>query len=292
MKTFTNLVDNFKDLTSNETPANISRGKQFINDAHKFYNRKYYSDMKTVTINTVANQILYPFPADYKTFREAYIMVGAQKWVLQEVKTRAQYDDLSFIQYTSSLPQYIYLDESTKSFAVFPVTATSNFPIYFNYKYTLPDLTLSDITTGTATVTNGSKTVTLSSSLLNSGYAVNCFFRIQPENGGDGVWYLIQSVDSATQVTLYQPYGGTTGNNSYTIGQMPYLDSDFHDILQYRPLRIYFQSILKDAERYKMYKDLEDEIDNKLDEFAGNKSTGVDLSLDAPSFNPNNFLMY
>ena len=46
---------------------------------------------------------------------------------------------------------------------------------------------------------------------------------------------------------------------------MPYLDSDFHDILQYRPLRIYFQSILKDAERYKMYKDLEDEIDNKLD---------------------------
>lgn len=292
MKTFTNLLNNYLDLTSNSDTANSNRGKQFINDAHKFYNRKYYSDMKTVTINTVANQVTYPFPADYKAFREAYILVGAQKWVLQEVKTRAQYDDLSFIQYTSSLPQFIYLDESTKSFAVFPVTATSNFPIYFNYKYTLPDLTLPDVTAGTATVTTGSTTVTLSSALPTSGYALNCFFRIEPQNGGDGVWYEIQTVNSSTQITLSQPYAGTSGINSYTIGQMPYLDSDFHDILQYRPLRIYFQSILKDAERYKMYKDLEDEINDKLDMFAGNKSTGVDLSLDAPSFNPNNFLMY
>lgn len=291
MTTYTALITQYTDLTSNPNAANVARGKYLMNYWQKQYVRKYFSDIKSLFFTTQANVANYPFPVDYKQFREAYIQVGAQKWVLDEIKTRKQFDDLTFIQYTSTIPQYIYLDESTRTFSIFPVPSGSGNQIFFNYKYRLLDLGIEDLTTGQVTVTNGSATFTTSSTVLSQKY-VGCYLTIDLNDGGDGQWYLISSVTNSTTATLFNAYGGQTGTYNYTIGQVPVLDSDFHNLLPFRSAMTYYSTIQKDKDKFAQIKSMFMEDFAMLDEFAGNKSTGVDLATEYPIFNPNNFLMY
>jgi len=74
---------------------------------------------------------------------------------------------------------------------------------------------MSQYKTGTATVTNGSATVTGSGTLWSANVSAADSFTI----AGDGVMYDVASVDSDTQVTLSVPYAGTTASGVvYAIG--------------------------------------------------------------------------
>jgi hypothetical protein len=67
---------------------------------------------------------------------------------------------------------------------------------------------------------------------------VGRYIRITPSDlaitlAGDGMWYEIASVPSATTLTLVRAYGGTAlsaASATYTIGQMPLLPEAFHDM--------------------------------------------------------------
>ena len=74
---------------------------------------------------------------------------------------------------------------------------------------------MSQYSTGTATVTNGSATVTGTNTLWASNVTVGDSFTI----ASTGVMYDVASVDSDTQVTLSAPYAGTTASGAvYAIG--------------------------------------------------------------------------
>ena len=74
---------------------------------------------------------------------------------------------------------------------------------------------MSQYKTGTATVTNGSATVTGTNTLWLANVSAADSFTI----AGDGVMYDVASVDSDTQITLSAPYAGTTASGVvYAIG--------------------------------------------------------------------------
>jgi hypothetical protein len=74
---------------------------------------------------------------------------------------------------------------------------------------------MSQYKTGTATVTNGSATVTGSGTLWLAYVTAGNSFTV----AGDGVMYDVASVDSDTQVTLSVAYAGTTASGAvYAIG--------------------------------------------------------------------------
>jgi hypothetical protein len=74
---------------------------------------------------------------------------------------------------------------------------------------------MSQYKTGTATVTNGSATVTGTNTLWLANVTAGDSFTV----AGDGVMYYVASVDSDTQVTLSAPYAGTTASGVvYAIG--------------------------------------------------------------------------
>ena len=74
---------------------------------------------------------------------------------------------------------------------------------------------MSQYSTGTASVTNGSATVTGSNTLWLANVTAGDSFTV----AGDGVMYDVASVDSDTQVTLSAPYAGTTASGVvYAIG--------------------------------------------------------------------------
>ena len=74
---------------------------------------------------------------------------------------------------------------------------------------------MSQYKTGTATVTNGSPTVTGTNTLWLANVTAGDSFTV----AGDGVMYNVASVDSDTQVTLSAPYAGVTASGVvYAIG--------------------------------------------------------------------------
>lgn len=181
------------------------------------------------------------------------------------------------------------------------ITATSITPgntISFNYQRRVNDLMFSDYSTGTVTATNDSFTITgaggtswLTTFSPTAGNVMNynLWIRVTAPSG-DGVWYQIESIDSATQLTLVQPYqGNTIAGATYTIGQMPLLLEDFQDLLVYRPLMIYFSSIQKDPQKAEAYKALYDEGIKSMDSYVGTKSLNVNLAQRVQQVNPNLF---
>ena len=91
----------------------------------------------------------------------------------------------------------------------------------------------------------------------------------------------------------YKQYQGITisgaAASTYTIGQMPLLQEDFHDLLVYRPLMIYFSSISPDKAKAAMFKEMYTEGERRLAEYSGSNTIDVNLGRNPQFMNPNLF---
>jgi len=113
--------------------------------------------------------------------------------------------------------------------------------------------------------------------------------RVDPPYG-DGTWYPIQRFNSDTSLTLLLPVVNApniTSGSTYTIGQVPVLQEDFHDMIIYGSLMTYYNSIVKDPDRYKMYEEMYNRRLQLLEDYAGTKSVQIDLEMEPPLLNPN-----
>lgn len=144
------------------------------------------------------------------------------------------------------------------------------------------------ITTKTTAVTGSGTSFVPTTNVQNESRWIQF---AQPK--GDNLWYQIVSVDSTTALTLYQPYQGITVSaavaGNYTIGQMPLLMEDFHDMLLYKPLYIYYSSVNKDIEKADQFKELYDERLKLLEQYSGTNSTNINLRSTYRTQNPNSF---
>lgn len=146
---------------------------------------------------------------------------------------------------------------------------------------------------GTASVTSGSTAVTGSGTLFTT--TVNQQLEGRwikfSQSQGDGLWYQIQSVNSTTGITLYQPYQGSTITNtqSFTIGQMPLIAEDFQDMLVWKVLSQYYMSLVDNPSKAKEYKDLYDQKLLLLSEYSGSNTVNVNLSPKGRRGNPNSY---
>lgn len=178
------------------------------------------------------------------------------------------------------------------------ITATSvtaGNTITFNYKHRVTDLTFPDYITGTVSATNNSSAITGSGTGFVANYlpsagnvfALNLWLKITPPSG-DGNWYQINSLDSATTLTLVNKYqGGTTSGASFIIGQMPLLLEDYHDLLVYRALMIYFSTINDNPEKRKEFAEMYESGIQLMDSYVGSKALQVNLRGAINMINPN-----
>ena len=142
----------------------------------------------------------------------------------------------------------------------------------------------SNIITGTSTTWNSVGNYPLNTDLTFA----NLFIQIAPP-GGDGLYYQIQSFQSDTSLTLIKPLvnAPNTSGASYTIGQYPLLQGDFHDIPVYWALKVYHSSISKDTDKASLYDGI---MANKLtlmEAYLSTKQVSVDLGTTPIPRNPN-----
>jgi len=280
-------------LSQNTSPSNIELLKGMVNDAHRYLLEKYFFNEASTTILTVANQQFYDLPADYSKLKTGTITIGTLKWTPTEILSRADWDKLNVFPYYGDIPNNYFIYNNQIGF--WPIPATAGNTITFNYKRRVTDLTISDYTTSTVSATLnstaivGSGTAFVATFLPSAGSVLdlNLWIKITPPKG-DGKWYQISSLTDATNLVLVNKYtGGTTTGASYIIGQAPLLLEDFQDLLVYRPLMIYFSTIVDNPTKKAEFEGLYNSGIELLDKYAGSKTVNANLRGAVNTINPN-----
>lgn len=252
----------------------------------------------TAAITTIGVQA-YPIPANVSKIKNDTITVGQLVYTPAPIQSIQEWTMLNALPYTSDIPAYFYIYNNQVNF--FPIPSTSGNIISFNYKSRVADMTYTDYATGTiATAIVGSNAITGTTTSWNAtgtyplnvdlSYA-NLMLSITPPKG-DGLWYPIQRFTSDTALTLNLPIVNvpTASGASYVIGQFPLLFEDFHDLLIFSSLMIYYNSIVKDKEKYALYKDLTEKRERLMEAYLSNKSISVDLGDQPLQSNPNLYI--
>ena len=250
-------------------------------------NAVVYTSINTTAIGIGGVQS-YRLPSDYSKLKSGTLTIGNLKWTPNEILTRQEWNELNVFPYYADIPSKFFIWNN--KFELWPIPSTTGNLIAFNYKRRIPDLSIADYITGTVSVSNGGTTVTGSGTTwtpTTNSVSESRWVQIS-QTAGDNLWYQVSSVDSTTSLTLYAPYQGiTVTGGSYTLGQMPILMEDFHDMLFLSPLVTYYTSIVDNRGKREYYQRLYDQKLELLKEYAGSKTVNVNLSRAGISRNPN-----
>lgn len=238
MKSYTQGRNLYGVWTKNSAAANLLQGDQLANDDYRTIMslREWPFLIRQRNLTTVANQQNYKYPYDCDLPTEIAVIISNKRYVPRKAADQAFWDRLNFTAYTSDIPQWWF--PVNNEINLWPKPASSSNTIVVTQKTRVIDLSAADYTTGTITTvaTSGTITTVTGSGVSWAAGMVGRYIRITPTdaaNGGDGMWYEIASVPSSTTLTLVRAYGGTAitaGSAAYTIGQMPLLPENFHDL--------------------------------------------------------------
>lgn len=296
MRTTTSYTSDFTTLTNNTTSTNSTLGLKLVNDALRHLVGVFFFNESTYTVpgGTVAGTAAYNLPFNNKQVINSTVLVGSVLWQPRECATKKQFDALNVISFQNDFPQFYYIYNN--QLLLWPTPASSSNTITINYKRRLRDLSATDYTTGTVTVTSASTTVTGAGTAWTTNMAgrwLNVPMTTSNTTTGDDEWYQISSVASATSLTLYNAYQGGTATSpsaGYTIGEVPILPEDYQDLPLYRALYVYYNTVGDDKDRANENKVLYDEGYKLLDAEFGSKTSSVGLTpQDYPVVNPNLF---
>ncbi len=255
----------------------------------------------TITTSGVST---YALPANVSKTKTATINVGQLVYTAAPVQSIQEWTKLNALPYTAEIVAYFFIYNGFINF--WPIPSNTGDLVTFYCQIRVPDMSIADYTTGTLSgLSAGSNLVTGVGTTWNTvgGFPTNT--DLIPMNlylkanlpQGDGLPYLIERFESDTSLTLYKAFSsvpnsaGTVSN--YSIGQYPLLYEDFHDILVYWALRIYYSSIVKDADRYQLFNNIYQEKIQYMEGYLGTKQVNVNLMQTSAQLesNPNLFPM-
>jgi len=298
VKSYTGLRNLYATLTNNNDSANLVLGDELINDSlRRVYSERDWDFLqKSGTASTVAGTQFYTLPYDYDELIDVTITIGTTKYVPIECPNQTFWDYLNrSTTFQSDFPEYYYIFNGQIGFYPTPSGSNSN-AITYNYRRKVVDLSIADFTTGTVSATNGSTTITNSGSNWTAPMAGR-FIKLTPTNTaastGDGVWYEVASVSSATVLLLVKPYNGTTtAGAAYTLSQVPILPESYQDMPVYDAASTYFSSINPNRMQAELYAKKAEYLLNKLRADHGTKTTDPSIHDAFPRkiLNPNLFI--
>jgi hypothetical protein len=215
---------------------------------------------KTVTRSTETDNV-HNLPADCAQVLNITVTPdGTTKYTPRRIKSRDEWDRLTqSTNVTSNIPEAYFIFDGTYSFYPMPSSAETD-AITIAYQRRVKDLSVADYTTGTiVSIASGATTVTGSGTSWTAAMAGR-YIRITDSdtaNKGDGLWYEVASVTSATVLELVSPYGGTSisaGSANYTIGQTSIIPEDHQMTAIYRAVESYFSYIQPEKDRAQLAK--------------------------------------
>lgn len=255
MKSFQEIYTELQDITGDAGSSQLTRFKQWVNDTNQIAlaspgARKALETTKAIT--TLASTARYALPAGVEKILSVKVQgaaTGATTYRPTPVDDPGYWEYLQGLGRSASDATQFYYREGD-DLLVWPDYLTAGATITVRVRRGQVELSRVDYTTGAiAAATNGDETVTGASTpaWTSRKPAAGQWIRIAASvNGGDYQWYRIDSITSDTVLELERKYGGVTFTGqtlSYTIGEFSDLPGQFHPILIYRPLAIYYDHI-------------------------------------------------
>lgn len=234
MKSYSSLRSLYGKLTKNSSTTNLTLGDEIINDEHRHLCalKDFAFLHRARTLLTVASTQFVALPYDISLVESVFVTVSSKRYTPKLMHSREEWDILNEVSFTSDFPEYAFVYNG--QLGLWPTPATSSNVITVNGKIRPTDLNTADITSATiTTLANGGTALTVSAGLTAQmvGFWIRPTFSTTA-NTGDGQWYEIASVSSATAGVLVRAYGGvaiSAGTAACTIAQMPLLPEAFHD---------------------------------------------------------------
>ena len=248
----------------------------------------------TTTASTVAAQQTYTLPGNLARLINVYILVGTVRYTPTEVTS---YDDWNRIQAANNIQSdnVTYYFQQGNSIQFWPTPASSSNTIYYEYLQAVKDISIADYTTGTiTTATNGSAAIVGSGTSWSAGM-VGKYLRITSTNAanvGDGLWYKIASVGSATTLTLSAVYTGVSiaaGSAAYIIGDVMAIPEKYQTGPVYYAASQYWRKEVDGDSKADRFEQQFNEILTRMKREEGTKGTSVvvDDNTDLSVINPN-----
>jgi len=260
MKSFNELYQELQDLTGETSSTQLTIFKRWINDTDKLVSAKapFLCLETTATKETVESQEGYQIPNTIQRIRSVKVTLsGGTIYRPRPVEDPRYWEYLQSLQAGDSDATRAFMKQGNQ-ILLWPEPATTGSTITIRGRRRLRDLSLADYTTGTiVTATLDDETITGDSTAWATN-AVGNWIRIDYTTG-DFRWYEIDSITDATHLELVKPYEGTSivaGAETYTIGEFSYIPGEYHPLLTYRPLAIYYAGLedTANSERYwRMY---------------------------------------
>ena len=253
MKTFYQIYNNdFPAMTEVSTTANKSFAKTLINDTQRIV--LAYAPWKfleyTDTVTTVDGTNNYQLPAHMRKVVNVKITVGTVIYRPRPVEDPDFWEYLQGLGTDESDVAQRFYQYDGKVY-LWPTPATTGSTVTIRGRKRWRDLSLDNYTTGNVTAaTNADETITGSGTTWATGSTEN-HIRID-YTYGDFKWYEISSITDATHLELIKKYEGTTftgQTETYTIGEMSIIPSEYHDLLLWRPLAIYYMQNAQEQTR-------------------------------------------
>lgn len=291
----------FGSLANTTASAALTLADSLMNDSEKriIASRDWPFLWRQYTKNTVASQQAYNLPAYTQKPQTVYITVGGYRLTPTEITNRADWDDINEVVRTSDIVESYFISDGQILF--YPTPATASNVITFNARRMARDLVRADYTTGTIVTlaTSGVTTTVTGSGTTWSAAMIGRFIRIDQTdaaNQGDGYWYEIATVPSATTLTLTRTYGGTAiaaGSATYTIAECSLIPEPHNQIPIFEALRIYFTSVDPNPAKADLYAKLSAEGQAALfRDYTSKTNVVLDDGSPDEEINPNFYVSY
>lgn len=236
MYTTTDLLNQYFDKINEEstTAGKVRALRGFNQKQRMIVNKKpFWWAKKHFLITTEVNKQAYDLNPLIQKIESVAFTQDETTYPVIEISDPddwTRYNGLTGNNVTSDIPTYYHLDGQSGQILIFPKSSVAGNTIDILARSRARKLILEDTSTGTVSVTNGSKTVTGSGTSW-AGVA-NLRAGAHILIGIDEVPYEIASIDSNTQITLVKKFFGTTASSqTYRIGDVPLIHEDYQDVL-------------------------------------------------------------
>lgn len=245
MITYTSLYSRAADIVGislTQNSQDLANIKQDLNQGVRLFKnaaRRYWTRLEKST-DIVANQQYYQMPPDCVRVTQVRVKLNGLTFPVQEIDSEAMWNKINIIPTaTINMPTY-YFVKGYNEIGLWPTPSTAaTAGLMVSYEPRLVDMSIDDVTSTsnsytkanpatqvTASVTNGSTSVTLSQAIAAPNMVGQWF---QVTDGSDGNWYQITARPDTTHLTLGQDYAGLSGaTTTFIVGQAPDVPEDYH----------------------------------------------------------------
>lgn len=268
MITFYQHIEEIKKAYKITDAEQILSLKRWYNQACSKIKKKLMRRVNAETIYAalVAEQQAYQLP-EYagRVYNVRYNKPGSEQRLI-EVASHDMWLDMNSNNSQHGVPTHYHLI-SEDEIELYPIPSEAIADgLEVNVAFKHGRLTADDVTTGTATASNGSQTVTLSSSIVTPKM-VGRWFTV---NDGQEEWYRISEYVSSTSFKLENYFEGIGGAGlTYIIGEMVDIPEEYVDLPELYTIAKYIQVYRKNRiVSQDMIREFNDEIKQIKQDYA------------------------